>query len=431
MKNGNQNSTCGNYRRIRLLCIIIILAIGFSITGQLYANPRPGDVFREYHLVGGGSNGKEDAEWMDTFVFIAHHTGEKSTPGNRKFKNIDLKHATKAEFVASYWGGHIGSANKRVIFNENPAVKLPLIKNTSNRPVCYFFQQCQAACEIPLDYLKQGTNEFRLEVDNQVCHSFNWGWFWTNQAVLRIYYDSANVDNPEGKIESPQPNSTISDLSKVACTIESGDAERVEFIGNYKDFSWGGTGEFDTWHGIFWMQDTEMQRNIGNASGLYPYLNWNNRWIPDQEGIKIAARIIGKSGLIFMTEAVEDITLDHGDRTVRMYPASDVPEAFATQTKSKQCNIYIPDELDKAFLAKVVVSTFSGGTPDREVYINGKAVRKGGWGDWHKLAFCEEYVPVDMLKQGVNTFEIRANYPKEHAFEINWPGPVLFVEYKN
>jgi len=229
MKDVNRNSTCGNYRRIRLLCIIIMIAIGFLNTGhpgQLVANPRPGDVFREYHMIGGGSNGKENAEWMNTFVFIAQHTGEKSTPGNRTFKNVDLKHATKAEFVASYWGGHIGSANKRVIFNDNPPVKLPLIKNTPHRPVCYFFQQCQAACEIPLNYLKQGKNEFRLKVDNQVCHSFTWGWFWTNQVIIRIYYDSKKVANPKDKIKSLQPNSTISDLAKIARTIDNGDIDR-------------------------------------------------------------------------------------------------------------------------------------------------------------------------------------------------------------
>jgi hypothetical protein len=409
----------------------IFLYLQFLVfnTNSLFADPAPGDVFREYHLIGGGSNGDKDEAWADEFVFISHHTGERSTKGYRTIPNIDITNAIRAEFVASYWGGHIGSANRRVVFNDNPGINLPLIKNTPTQAECYFSQQCQAACNIPLDYLRQGDNQFRLEVDDQICYSFNWGWFWANQVVLRIYYDPSKVNHPLGEIDAPKANSAITDLSRISCSIDQGDIEKVEFIGKYKDFSWGGSGDFHSWHGVFWMKDTNLQKNIGSATGLYPYVNWTCRWIPDQENIKIAARIIDKSGMIYMTEAVENITLSHRDRVVKMYTASDVPENFATQTDSVTCTFNIPDNPDKAFLAKIVFSTFSGGTPDREVYINDVPIAKGGWGVWHRLAFCEEYVPTRILKAGKNEFKIKANYAGEHAFEINWPGPVLFIEF--
>lgn len=420
------NRLCHLFRRIMPFLGLLLLMKASIVK----AEPKPGDVFREYHITGGGSNGEKDAEWADEFVFISHHTGEKSTKGDRLFSNIDLQHAIKAEFVASYWGGHIGSANRSVVFNDKPAVQLPLIKNTPTRPECYFSQQSQASCEIPLDYLQQGDNRFRLEVDDQICYSFNWGWFWTNQVVLRIYYDAALVEHPTGSISEPASNSTITNFSTISCDIQNGDIERVEFIGKYDDFSWGGSGEFNNWHGIFWMKDHRLQRNIGNASGMYPYVNWNCRWIPDQENIKIAARIIDKSGMIYMTEPVENITLSHGNRVVKMYPASEVPENFATQTDSVSCNIYIPDDLSNAFAARLVVSTFSGGTTDREVYINDHLIIAGGWGLWHRLAFCEEQVPLSTLRQGENVFKIKANYPGEHAFEVNWPGPAIFIEFE-
>lgn len=412
-----------------LFMLAVIILVGPVSEKSSSANPKPGDVFREYHMTGGGSNGHEDMLWADEFVYISHHTGEKSTKGDRSFENIDLENAVKAEFVAGYWGGHIGSENRRVVFNDNPGINLPLIKNTPNRPECYFSQQCQAACEIPLDYLKQGENKFRLLVDDQICYSFNWGWFWTNQVVLRVYYDAAKINHPFGKIDAPQPNSTITPFTKISCNIERGNIEKVEFIGKYTDFSWEGSGEFNTWHGIFWMKDPNMQKHIGTASGLYPYVNWDCRWIPDQSNIKIAARLVDKSGMIYMTEAIKDISLSHGDRVVKMYPAVDVPEAFATQTDSAMCTINIPDDLSKAFIAKMLVSTFSGGTVDREVYINNISVAKGGWGRWHRLAFCEEYIPLKVLRQGNNEFKIKADFPGEHAFEVNWPGPVILIEY--
>lgn len=61
-----------------------------TTTTHTYMNP--GSVYREYHLVGGGSNGDKDLAWMDDFVFVSHHTGERSTKGNRVFEGIDLNH---------------------------------------------------------------------------------------------------------------------------------------------------------------------------------------------------------------------------------------------------------------------------------------------------------------------------------------------------
>lgn len=410
----------------KLGCLLVTFV---TVVQYISAEPQPGDVFREYHLTEGGSNGEPDAEWKDEFVYISHHSGERSTVGSRQITGIDLEHAIRAEFVACYWGGHIGSENRSVIFNDHAPVALPLIQNTPTCPECYFSQQCQAACEIPLDFLQQGTNEFRLEVGDQICYSFDWGWFWTNQVVLRVYYDPEKKEHPQGSIESPQSGETVTNFSKISCKIEHGEVESVEFIGKYNDFSWGGSGEFNSWHGIFWQKDPQLQRHIGTASGLFPYVSWDCRWIPDQENIKIAARLIDKSGIITMTEAVNDLKLKHRDRTVRMFTSQDVPENFATQTGSKSCTIEITDDLNDAYIAKLVFSTFSGGTEDREILINGKSISKGGWGRWHRLDFCEEFLPVSILKPGKNTFTIKANYPGEHAFEVNWPGPIILVEY--
>jgi len=421
--------TQGHIHAVKHVGVFFFVLLCFLATLNTLAMPKPGDVFREYHIVGGGSNGIDSLSWQDDFAFTSHHTGEISTKGNRTFKGIDIEHATKVEFIASHWGGHIGSENRRVIMNDNPAIPLPLIVNTPNSPECYFSQQCQAAAEIPLEYMKQGENKFRLEVGNQICYSFNWGWFWTNQIVLRVYYDPSKVEHPYGEIKIPLDNAVINNYGKITCDIQQGNVERVEVLGKYKDFSWGGSGEFNTWHGTFFMTNTNLQHHIGTAPGRYPDVYWDCRWIPDQSDVKIAARLIDKSGMIYMTEAVENITIVHGSREVKMYTSNNVPENFATQVDSSVCTIHVPDNLDNAFAAKLVVSTFSGGTPDREVHINNVPVVKGGWGVWHRVAFCEEYIPVDILKTGSNEFKIKANYRGEHAFEVNWPGPVLFIEY--
>ncbi len=61
----------------------VVFYLFFTFT--LSAAPQPGDVFKEYHITGGGPNGS-DEKWMDNHVFISHHTGERSTPGEHAFE---------------------------------------------------------------------------------------------------------------------------------------------------------------------------------------------------------------------------------------------------------------------------------------------------------------------------------------------------------
>ncbi|MBD3391433.1 MAG: hypothetical protein GF418_05240 [Chitinivibrionales bacterium] len=409
--------------RIRFVWTIVLAA-----AASVLAEPKSGDVFREYHMFGMKSDG--DREWI---LYVSYHGTGKGSTGDRFVEGVDLNAATKAEFVAIHWGGHIGSDKRRIIFNDNPAVELPLIQNTPTQPQCYFSQQCHAACEIPLSHLKPGTNAFRLAVDNQICYSFNWGWFWTYQAILRVYYDPSEVSHPSGKMAVPSSGSVITDGAEVSCDARSPDSEvdRVEFVGWYKDFSWEGSGQFTQWHWGHWRTDENMKFHIGTATGGDRSVSWDNRWVPDQDGIQIAARVRDRNGYIYMTDPVESIRLTHGDKIVKMYPAKDVPENFATQTGSKSCTINVPDDQKGVLDAKLVVTTFSGGSADREGYLNNSLINKGGWGEWHQVGLCQYPVETDAINKGDNTFEIRANYAGHHAFEVNWPGPVLFVEYEN
>jgi hypothetical protein len=206
----------------------------------------------------------------------------------------------------------------------------------------------------------------------------------------------------------------------------------VEFVGRYKDYSRGGSGEFEDWQYIYWKTDDNISHHIGTAQGAERSVMWENAWIPEQKGVSIAARVRDQDGMYYMTAAVEDIRLTHGHTIVRMYPAADVPESFAQQVGRKACKIAVADPQDEALDARILVSTFSGGHDNRAVYLNGtKIEHPGNWGIWHQVDICDASVPTQAIRQGDNTFELSANEGGQHAFEINWPGPVLFVSYTN
>ena len=61
MKNLNLHLTPLGFQKSRVLSAIMLIVFCFLMIGftqHAQANPRPGDVFREYHLIEGGSNGE-------------------------------------------------------------------------------------------------------------------------------------------------------------------------------------------------------------------------------------------------------------------------------------------------------------------------------------------------------------------------------------
>lgn len=54
---------------------------------------------------------------------------------------------------------------------------------------------------------------------------------------------------------------------------------------------------------------------------------------------------------------------------------------------------------------------------------------KNNFGQWHNYSFDELEAPLALLKPGVNEVSIYSEYTG-HGLEINGPGPVLLIEYR-
>ena len=50
------------------------------------------------------------------------------------------------------------------------------------------------------------------------------------------------------------------------------------------------------------------------------------------------------------------------------------------------------------------------------------------FGVFHNYSFDTLEVPLPRLRQGTNEFTLFSTF-KGHALEVNWPGPVLLVEF--
>ncbi|OPZ20236.1 MAG: hypothetical protein BWZ10_00720 [candidate division BRC1 bacterium ADurb.BinA364] len=289
----------------------------------------------------------------------------------------------------------------------------------------------RATAEIPLKHLKQGENMVQFAAGKQIAYGFNWGFYWIYSFTIRVYCDSS-VPAPAGRILAPAAGETVAENPQIEAEAWSpnGAIRQVDFLGEYEDFNWEGDGVFHQWHYV--SRKGVLDKHIGTASQP-PYRTvWDTRWIPDQSGpIRLMARIVDESGMCSMTPAVEGVALAREKRRVRMFQADNFPENFAARAgKRLVCPIVIEGGLDEARAAKLVLSTWSAATDTGETHeigLNGHRIADN-FGRFHDHSFDQLDVPLETLKEGENELHIYSVY-KGHGLEINWPGPVLLIEY--
>jgi hypothetical protein len=121
------------------------------------------------------------------------------------------------------------------------------------------------------------------------------------------------------------------------------------------------------------------------------------------------------------------IRLQRTSRSVKMFTATAVPERFGVRVGQRmQCLIPVHGSLANAVRVRLLVYSWSGAHGDA-TFLNSVQVA-GPLGVVHDYSFDWVDIPVELVREGRNTFEIYAT-TEHHAYEINWPGPALFIEY--
>jgi len=351
--------------------------------------------------------------------------------------DIDLEGATKAEMAVEIWGGHPGTSEQKFRVNSNDWIYLPQPQNTPEEPNCYYRTLLgNETVEIPLDQLLDGENVFQFAAGPQLCNSFDWGFYWIYTFTVRVYYHDS-ISHPHGEIISHSKLDTIYDNETFTIST-NGKVEgirKVDLIGFYEDFDWEGNGIYEQWH--YQLNYGKMNRHIG-SSVEQPYtIQWNSDWVPDQDKpVKIMAIIRDSSGINYSTTIVDSLQFVRKKRHVKMYKPFDVPTNFGSRTgRKKSCKIAINDDLSNAISAKFVVSSWSGFTHDNvrhELQLNGLPFATD-IGRHHNYSYDYVDISVSCLNNNLsdtNELTVYSEY-EGHTFEINWPGPVLLVEYIN
>jgi hypothetical protein len=147
------------------------------------------------------------------------------------------------------------------------------------------------------------------------------------------------------------------------------------------------------------------------------------------------AIIRDSSGMNYSTAIVDSLFFMRDKRHVKMYKPFDVPTNFGSRTgRIKSCKIAVNDDLTNATSAKLVVSSWSGTTPDlvrHELQLNDIPFARD-IGNYHNYSFDYVDISLSCLNKlsDTNTVTVYSEYDG-HTFEINWPGPALLVEFIN
>lgn len=413
---------------VKIFALVFILFTG----GQLFAQPQPGNVFREYiwlpKMVTEGGKFLRVGGRFDYKIFKDHFPANGHNDGYIPLlRDIDLKDAIKAEMVIEKLGSHEDTKNLRVSLNKNPSIVFPHAQGIP-KPESDYMHHNYPTIQIPLNQLKKGMgNSFRFDVDT--AQRWNWPQNIIYGVILRIYYNP-EIANFKPVLKGLVKGGFLQERHKIGLEEKNASIFRVDYIGYYDDINWEGDGIYKQWHYHYFRG--QVVHNIG-SSNMYPFdLVWNTAWLPDQGNIKVAARVTSNTGLIYFTEAIEGLKLER-DYSVELCKPYDQPKNWVTRAGEFTAKFDMktdPSKIDEARACWVSWSPcYSNG-----VFINDTKI-------FDREELCYDYMSHEIditdpsiLNQGLNIIKTGKEPLHDgqmvHGMEVQWPGIMVKVKTK-
>lgn len=339
----------------------------------------------------------------------------------------DLEHAVKAEMIVELWGGHAGTADKRVRLNSNEWLSVPESEHVGAESRHeYYYQFRYPKVDLPLEHIKEGNNILEFTCGGTV----SWPQWGVYSVTFRIYYDQEK-QHTTGNIVPLDNGGVIGDGHTFEVEVDGSPEQvmRVDYVGFYEDFDYNGDGIYDEWQCSY--KYGEIKNNVGSSDATPFSVKWDSTWVPDQKKeMKVAAIITNTDGISYVTNPLTDIRLERDTKSIMMYKTVNVPEKYGVNNQmSVLARLNIDADLSKAEEAKLTIVTWNGaGTASFELNAN---IIANTLGKNHNYGIDEFSIPLEYIREGANYFVIRAvpYHDNEHGVEALWPGAVIKVMY--
>ncbi len=341
----------------------------------------------------------------------------------------DLFHVAGAELTLEMWGGHPGTAGKRVSVNGRNTYQLPRF-GTEDGHCTYSYPV------IPLATgdLVNGWNAFQLALDQGTTF---WGHMMVDEACLRVALAGEHPDLAKlglagfmGRARGESRGDTMH-LSLEHDGKWDSRIERVDFQAWYTGFDENGNRRDTDWHG--YTHNREPGEYAAGATQPPFRAAWDLSMLPAQKNVAARAFVRFKEapGLVFVSAATPLTIPDHPGANVALYYAHDLPTSFWSRANNKKtCHIALDVDPSRIERAELCVVTWTGGAGGVKDYftLNGRHFPIAE-GSRHLPTFSRLTVDPSILRQGENTLELLSD-TDHHGIEVIYPGPALMVRYR-
>lgn len=341
----------------------------------------------------------------------------------------DLFQLTGAELYLEMWGGHPGTANKRVMVNGRGLYRLPQV-GTEEGHCTYFYP----TVPLKIHDLVNGYDAFQFALDQGTTF---WGHALIDNAALRVALTNRHSDlvrlglaefQAEVKAESLRGQEGFALKLEVAAEALPLIAS-VDFQGWYEGYDENGNLKPLDWHGF--TKQRLPTATLGWVTDPPFEINWDTSMLPAQKQVAVRAviRFRADPNLVFVTAATRRLEIAERERAKVIFLAPhDLPAPFWSRAGRKRtCSFELDFQPEHLERAELHIVTWTGGSGSIKEYFKLNGVHYPvAEGARHELLYCRLPVEVKNLRRGRNLVELLSD-TEHHGIEVIFPGPVLAV----
>jgi hypothetical protein len=345
----------------------------------------------------------------------------------------DLFQTQAAELYCEIWGGHPGTANKRVTINGRSTYLLPRV-GTEEGHCTYSYP----AFPLKLTDLVNGYNAVQFAVDQGTTF---WGHMIVDNAAIRVALTNGHTDLVKlgltdftAKVSAePLATGEAFRLSLQATPDAAARISEVNFQGWYYGYDENGNLQRCDWHGFSYEQNPTA--TLGSATKAPFALDWDTSLIIAQSNVALRAtvRFKAQANLVYLTPPITNLQIpERAQSKVVLFAPHDLPDHFWSRaTKLKTCTLDIDLDPERIEKAELHIITWTGGAGTIKEYFKLNGVHYPvAEGQRHELVYSRLPVAARNLKRGLNRIELLSD-TEHHGIEVIYPGPALMVRYRN
>jgi hypothetical protein len=337
----------------------------------------------------------------------------------------DLFQLDAAELYLELWGGHPGTARKRVTLNGRTTYDIPET-GTAARNCTHQYP----TFALKVADLVNGYNALQFACDQG---SSFWGHFIVENACLRAglrpdhpALEEAGLSDCRFSVEASPTGESIGLRLKAAPACLAA-VSAVDYQGLYTGYDENGSGSARDWHGF--TKRREPVAYINRATSAPFAAIWDLSMLPDQQDMAVRAlvRFAKHPELVYRTAPAEALATPARRGAVRLYPVRELPRPFWSRA-GRKATAEIDLDVDPARIerAELHVVVWDGGAENPVPFtLNGQPVKVTGSGR-HDVIYTVTRLDPQQLKRGANRVEL-LSATEHHGVEVLLPGPTIAV----